>query len=92
MLLGYGRVSKGEDQNNALQVEALERAGCTRIFSETASGGRWDRPELHRMLDQLRADCRSGQIDGVIFASLDRLARSVRHEENEEHLFRRTGG
>ena len=29
-------------------------AGCERIFREKASGGRWDRPELHRLLDQLR--------------------------------------
>ncbi len=29
-------------------------AGCARVFEEKASGGRWDRPELHRMLDQLR--------------------------------------
>jgi DNA invertase Pin-like site-specific DNA recombinase len=72
MLLGYGRVSKGEDQNNALQVEALKQAGCTRIFSETASGGRWDRPELHRMLDQLRPD------DVVVVWKLDRLSRSLK--------------
>ncbi len=72
MFLGYGRISKGEDQNDALQVEALERAGCTRIFSETASGGRWDRPELHRMLDQLRPD------DIVVVWKLDRLSRSLK--------------
>lgn len=72
MLLGYGRISKGEDQNDALQVEALKRAGCTRIFSETASGGRWDRPELHRMLDQLRPD------DIVVVWKLDRLSRSLK--------------
>jgi DNA invertase Pin-like site-specific DNA recombinase len=28
--------------------------GCRRLFEETASGGRWDRPELHRLLDHLR--------------------------------------
>ena len=72
MLLGYGRVSKGEDQNDALQVEALKRAGCARIFSETASGGRWDRPELHRMLDQLRPG------DVVVVWKLDRLTRSLK--------------
>lgn len=72
MLLGYGRVSKGEDQNDALQVEPLKRAGCARIFSETASGGRWDRPELHRMLDQLRPG------DVVVVWKLDRLTRSLK--------------
>ncbi len=39
MLLGYGRVSKGEGQDNTLQVEALQQAGCARIFSEIASAG-----------------------------------------------------
>ncbi len=54
LLLGYARVSKGDDQNNALQTKALRAAGCRKLFEEAASGGRWDRPELHRMLDQLR--------------------------------------
>jgi Resolvase, N terminal domain len=51
MLLGYARVSKENDQTNLLQAKALRTAGCRRIFEEAASGGRWDRPELHRMLD-----------------------------------------
>ena len=72
MLLGYGRVSKGEEQSNALQVQALKKAGCARIFSEAASGGRWDRPELHRLLDQLRPD------DVVVVWKLDRLSRSLK--------------
>ena len=72
MLFGYGRVSKGEDQNEALQVDALTQAGCTRLFSEVASGGRWDRPQLHRMLDQLRPD------DVVVVWKLDRLSRSLK--------------
>jgi DNA invertase Pin-like site-specific DNA recombinase len=54
MLLGYARVSKVDDQSNALQVRALRAAGRRRIFKEAASGGCWDRPELHRLLDQLR--------------------------------------
>lgn len=44
-LLGYARVSKGDEQNNALRTKALKAAGCKRLFEETASGGRWDRPE-----------------------------------------------
>jgi DNA invertase Pin-like site-specific DNA recombinase len=72
MLIGYGRISKGEDQDDTLQVQALKAAGCTRIYSEAASGGRWDRPELHRMLDQLR--------DGDVVAvwKIDRLTRSLK--------------
>jgi len=53
MLIGYARVSTN-DQKTATQVAALKAAGCERIYREKASGGRWDRPELHRLLDQLR--------------------------------------
>ena len=53
MKLGYARVSTYE-QDTAAQVSALKSAGCEKIFREKASGGRWDRPELLRLLDQLR--------------------------------------
>src|ERR1700724_605366 len=42
------------EQDTAAQVSALKSAGCEKIFREKASGGRWDGPELHRLLDQLR--------------------------------------
>jgi DNA invertase Pin-like site-specific DNA recombinase len=71
-LIGYARISKGDDQSNALQLKALKAAGCKRVFEEAASGGRWDRPELHRMLDQLREG------DVVIVWKLDRLSRSLK--------------
>ncbi len=71
MLIGYARVSTG-DQDNAAQVAALKAAGCERIYREKASGGRWDRPELHRLLDQLRAG------DVLVVWKLDRLSRSLR--------------
>ena len=48
-MLGYGRVSR-EGQDLAPQRAALRAAGCTRLFEEKATGGRWDRPELHRLL------------------------------------------
>ena len=54
VLLGYARVSKSDQQTTRAQVQALKAAGVRWIFEETASGGRWDRPEMHRMLDQLR--------------------------------------
>jgi DNA invertase Pin-like site-specific DNA recombinase len=54
MLMGYARVSKGDDQTDALQLAALKKAGCGRTYREAATGGRWDRPELQKMLDQLR--------------------------------------
>ena len=53
MLFGYARVSK-DDQDTATQVAALKAAGCEKIYREKASGGRWDRPELNRLIDQLR--------------------------------------
>ena len=49
MRIGYARVST-QDQDTALQIGALEAAGCERVFQEKASGGRWERPELHRLL------------------------------------------
>lgn len=52
MLIGYARVST-QDQETAAQIAALKTAGCELIFQEKASGGRWDRPELHRLLGQL---------------------------------------
>jgi DNA invertase Pin-like site-specific DNA recombinase len=71
MLLGYARVSK-DGQDEAAQVTALKGAGCERIFRERASGGRWDRPELHRLLEQLRPG------DVVVVWKLDRLSRSLK--------------
>ena len=72
MLIGYARVSKGDDQSNKAQARALAEAGCKRVFEEKASGGRWERPELHRMLDQLRDG------DTVVVWKLDRLSRSLK--------------
>src|SRR5688572_20463026 len=73
MLLGYARVSKSDDtQDTAAQVSALRSAGCKRVFEDKASGGRWDRPELHRLLDQLRAG------DTLVVWKLDCLSRSLK--------------
>lgn len=82
MLIGYARVSKGDDQSDTLQLRALEEAGCERIFTEAASGGRWDRPELLRLLDQLRPG------DEVLVWKLDRLSRSMK---DVIHLMERIG-
>lgn len=82
MLIGYARISKGDDQSNALQIRALREAGCKRLFEETASGGRWDRPALLRMLDQLRDG------DTVVVWKLDRLSRSLK---DVLHILERIG-
>ncbi len=71
MLIGYARVSTN-DQDTAAQAAALKAVGCERIYRENASGGRWDRPELHRLLDQLRKG------DVLVVWKLDRLSRSLR--------------
>jgi len=72
VLLGYARVSKSEDQETAPQIRALKKAGCKRVFEEAASGGRWDRPELHRLLDRIRTG------DTLVVWKLDRLSRSLK--------------
>jgi DNA invertase Pin-like site-specific DNA recombinase len=71
-LLGYARLST-TDQHPHLQVDALQRAGCYRVFTETASGARTDRPTLEQLLDQLRPG------DTLVVWKLDRLGRSLRH-------------
>jgi len=72
MVLGYARVSKGEEQDTHMQETAFRTAGVARTFTEHASGGRWDRPQLHRLLDQLRPG------DVVVVWKLDRLSRSLK--------------
>src|SRR5262249_30104191 len=74
MLIGYARVSTNE-QENAAQVEALKAVGCERIYREKASGGRWDRPELHRLLDQFRKG------DVLVVWKLDRKGHAARTNE-----------
>jgi len=71
MLVGYARVST-QDQNPALQLDALKAAGCEKLFVEKASGAQRDRPELLAALDYLRAG------DSLVVWKLDRLARSLK--------------
>ena len=53
MLIGYARVST-QEQNLALQRDALEAASCKRVFVEKASGAQRDRPELKAAIDYMR--------------------------------------
>jgi DNA invertase Pin-like site-specific DNA recombinase len=72
MLVGYARVST-DDQDHALQLDALRAAGCERIITETASGSRTDRIELARLIESARTG------DTLVVWRLDRLGRSLRH-------------
>jgi DNA invertase Pin-like site-specific DNA recombinase len=71
MSVGYARVSP-QEQDLALQLDALQTAGCARIYTEKASGAQRDRPQLQAALDYMRAD------DTLVVWKLDRLARSLR--------------
>ena len=71
-LIGYARVSTW-DQTTEPQIAALKDAGCLRIFEETASGTRSDRPELANALEYLREG------DTLVVWRLDRLGRSLGH-------------
>jgi hypothetical protein len=70
--IGYARVST-RDQNPALQHDALTKAGCARVFTDTASGAKADRPQLAGALDYLRPG------DVLTVWQLDRLGRNMRH-------------
>jgi DNA invertase Pin-like site-specific DNA recombinase len=71
MLMGYAG-SPLTSRKPPRRRAALKAAGCERVYREKASGGRWDRPELHRLLDQLREG------DVLVVWKLDRLSRSLR--------------
>ena len=71
MLIGYARVST-QDQNLELQRDALNKAGCKKIFEDKISGARADRPGLVMALEILRED------DTLVVWKLDRLGRSVK--------------
>lgn len=80
-LVGYARVSTA-DQDPQLQLDALEAAGCVRIFTEHASGAGQSRPQLEAALAYLRPG------DTLVVWRLDRLARSVAHLIHLSELLR----
>ena len=72
MKIGYSRISTS-DQNLDLQTDALNKEGCSQIFSDTASGAKTDRPGLEEALSFLRKG------DTLVVWKLDRLGRSLKH-------------
>jgi len=86
MLIGYARVST-QDQDPEMQVDALRKAGCEKIFVEKASGAKRDRPELRAAIEYAREN------DTIVVWKLDRLARSLKQLiETVEHLEGRSIG
>ena len=71
MLIGYARVSTTV-QNLELQIQALEQAGCEKIFEDKISGSRTEREGLNKAIEQLRAG------DTFCVWRLDRLSRSTK--------------
>ena len=82
MLIGYARIST-DDQNLDLQRDALQKAGCDRIYTDQKSGASTERLGLRGVLDLARAG------DALVVWRLDRLGRSLKHliqlVENLDH-------
>jgi len=72
MKIGYVRVSTKE-QSFDLQIDALQQAGCEKLYREVGSGARTERPGLDQVVDRLRAG------DVLVIWKLDRLGRSLKH-------------
>src|SRR2546423_4471293 len=72
MLIGYMRISTG-DQTTALQEDALQKAGCEKIYRDVISGAKDKRSGLSLLLEVARPG------DTVVVWKLDRLGRSLRN-------------
>jgi len=72
VLIGYARVST-QDQNLDLQIDALTKAGCKKVFDDKISGSRAECPGLSKVLEMLREG------DTLVVWKLDRLGRSVKN-------------
>src|ERR671938_1312016 len=72
MLVGYARVST-QDQTLDLQVDALKKAGCEKLYTDTASGAKAERKGLEDALEYVREG------DVLVVWRLDRLGRSLKH-------------
>jgi DNA invertase Pin-like site-specific DNA recombinase len=82
MKIGYARVSsKGDRQKLDLQLDALNKAGCQKIYTEKVSGKSNSRTEFNKMMEHLREG------DELYIYKLDRLSRSTKELlQTAEHL------
>ncbi len=72
MLIGYARIST-QEQTLHLQQDALQKAGCNKLFTDTASGAKAERKGLEQALNYVRKG------DTLVVWRLDRLGRSLPH-------------
>jgi len=72
MLIGYARVST-DDQHLNLQYDALQKAGCEKVYSDQQSGATTERPGLSTVFEVVRPG------DTLVIWRLDRLGRSLKH-------------
>ncbi len=70
MIYSYSIISTGEYQSNKLQLSAFKKVGVEKIFSEKTSGGKWERPEFHKLINKIRKG------DTIVVWKLDRLLGS----------------
>lgn len=86
MKIGYARVSTKE-QILDLQIDALKKFGCTKIYEEVVSGAKSERPQLKQLLEEIRVG------DVLVIWKLDRLGRSLKHLiEIVQHLIELEAG
>jgi DNA invertase Pin-like site-specific DNA recombinase len=84
MIIGYARVST-MDQNLNMQIDALNKYGCDRIYEEKITGTKKDRPQLAEMMTILRPG------DKVVINKLDRISRSTKHLIDLSEYFEKRG-
>jgi len=84
MIIGYARVST-TDQNLNMQIDALEKYGCERIYREKITGTKKDRPQLAELMTILRPG------DKVVIYKLDRISRSTKHLIELSEFFEKKG-
>jgi len=81
MLLGYARVST-DQQDHALQLDALKGAGCERVFIETASGTRTEEFQrrgiaLRSLTEAIDTSTSGGRFMFSILGALGQMEREI---------------